>query len=130
MGILVGKRPVQGQTSIPTIERHHFATIYRVHVHYRIMDPALVEEKDRTALEWKDIGNDFFSKKDYARAAEAYESGLQEATSDDFSVSVTLRSNLVMVLIKLEDFQRAEQECNSILEADPENTKGMFVKYE
>ena len=95
------------------------------------MDPALVEEeeeeeKGRTALEWKDVGNDFFSKKDYARAVEAYECGLAESMKEDVSVSITLRSNLAMVLIKLEDFQRAEQECNSILEEDPENTKGMF----
>jgi tetratricopeptide (TPR) repeat protein len=112
------------------------------------MNPAEEEDEDLTvtdptgtALEWKDRGNDHFAEKDYAKAVEAYESGL-EALNDnnnnnnnnisgsgngsggDVSTAIALRSNLAMVLIKLEDFHRAEQECSSILKEDPENTKG------
>ena len=89
-------------------------------------------QKTRTASEWKDIGNDYFKKTDYAKAVEAYESGIEALTSsssssstdDDAVVATALRTNLAMVLIKLEDFQRAEQECTSILQEDPKNTKG------
>ena len=103
-------------------------------------------------LEWKRRGNDYFGKEDWNRAMHAYDSGLRALTeqkaaiqeqqqSDNISATtstsaefddtqapihleVALRSNMAFVLLKLQNYNRAEEECNQLLLVSPSNSKG------
>lgn len=86
---------------------------------------------DETPLQWKERGNLHYSNSEYEQAAKAYQKGLdlllQDKDSggeDDPPTSISLRANLALVLVKLEKYQQAEQECTQILQVDPENAKG------
>jgi tetratricopeptide (TPR) repeat protein len=88
------------------------------------MTPKNVEE---IAIEYKEKGNSFYSKKEFEKALEAYQLGLQVLDKDSTSssvISVTLRSNQAMVLLKLRKYVQAESVCTEILQIDPNNTKG------
>jgi tetratricopeptide (TPR) repeat protein len=97
-------------------------------------DEMVVQEKDpeQRALECKEEGNLYYGKRDFAQAAQAYDAGLQaleqqqQQQHSDPTLAIALRSNLAMVLLKMEEFQRADQECTKILNVDPQNTKGKF----
>jgi tetratricopeptide (TPR) repeat protein len=86
--------------------------------------PKNVEE---IAIEYKEKGNSFYSKNEFEKALEAYQLGLQvldEDSTSSFVISVTLRSNQAMVLLKLRKYVQAESACTEILQIDPNNTKG------
>jgi tetratricopeptide (TPR) repeat protein len=101
-------------------------------------DERMVVDPEQRALECKE-GNLYYGKRDFVQAAQAYDAGLQaleeqqpqEQPQSDPSLAIALRSNLAMVLLKMEEFQRADQECTKILNVDPQNTKGRFssVRY-
>ena len=93
-------------------------------------DVSETNQKDpqAVALEWKERGNGHYGNHQYAKAAKAYQSGLdaleQDSSKDSELLAVALRSNLAMVLLRVEAFEQAEQECSRILQIDSENTKG------
>jgi tetratricopeptide (TPR) repeat protein len=82
------------------------------------------DDSHQTTVQWKERGNIHYGKKEYAEAAKAYETGLSLLEDSDGSLALALRANLAMVLLKLKEFKKAEDECSRILEKDPENTKG------
>lgn len=94
-------------------------------------------------LEWKNRGNVYFGKEDWEQASHAYRSGLAAlrerppstaaATSADDTVDpveVALRSNMAFVLLKLQQYDQAEEECNQLLKIDPANVKGTILSIE
>ena len=92
------------------------------------------ETGESVALEWKERGNVYYGRRDFEQAAKAYQAGLDalpidyDTSSDDSSLFIALRSNLAMVLIKIEQFEQAEEHCTNILKIDPQNTKGKQSK--
>ena len=112
-----------------------------------------------TPLDWKNEGNVRFGKEDWGGALYAYRSGLvailrqtestqQEATHDDTAsnmprtatsslvvsspenpLEIALRSNIVYVLLKLQQYDRSEEECNQLLSISPQNSKGTIDSY-
>jgi tetratricopeptide (TPR) repeat protein len=91
----------------------------------------------RMSLEWKERGNAHYGKREFEEAATAYQSGIDALPvspkpnndNDYEDLAVALRSNLAIALIKLEQFDRADQECTAILESHAPNTKGMYSMY-
>jgi tetratricopeptide (TPR) repeat protein len=89
---------------------------------------------EEMALEWKDKGNVFYSQKNLDEALEAYKTGLnfleeeelqqQQQTSSTSDLAIALRSNVALVLLKLQHYPQAEQECTKVVELDPSNSKG------
>lgn len=109
-----------------------------------------------SALEWKKKGNVFFANEDWKEAMNAYRCGLvslqeerqglkqdeTDAQSESISptlitesipestkvdpLEVALRSNLAFVLLKLQQYDQAEDECNQVLKIAPGNSKGMI----
>ena len=107
-----------------------------------------------SALEWKKKGNVFFANEDWTEAMNAYRCGLvslqeerqaptqdeTDAQSESISptsitepipeptkadpLEVALRSNLAFVLLKLQQYDQAETECNQVLKIAPGNSKG------
>ena len=86
-------------------------------------------EAAEAALAWKERGNAYYGKKEFAKALNAYQSGIDELEEKDSSLAIALRSNLARSLLKLEQFDQAYEECTQILKVDPQNTKGMYVFY-
>lgn len=105
-----------------------------------------VDSPQELALQYKEQGNVYYGKKEYEKAAEAYQAGLdcsrrrsQSCQEDEedvepipipkttASVAIALRSNLAMALLKLQRFDVADIECSRILLVDPQNVKGAFV---
>ena len=114
------------------------------------------EVESISALEWKKKGNVFFAKEDWKEAMNAYRCGLvslqeerralkqDETEAQSASISptsitepipestkadpleVALRSNLAFVLLKLQQYDQAEDECNQVLKIAPGNSKGTF----
>ena len=87
--------------------------------------------QEEKALQWKELGNTHYSKRRFDKAAEAYQCGLDglvltssSSSSSSSMIAMTLRSNLAMVFLKLEQYAKADQECSRILQVDPNNTKG------
>ena len=85
-----------------------------------------------SSLNGKERGNNYYGNRDFGEAAKAYQAGLDALqleehnnADDSSSLPIALRSNLAMTLLKMEEFQRAADECTRILETDPKNTKGM-----
>jgi tetratricopeptide (TPR) repeat protein len=91
--------------------------------------PPSVEEK---ATEWKDKGNLYFGQKDLQRALDAYQAGITILTSSSSismcdsvtTLEVALRSNLAQVLLKMNNYDRALEECNFALDLQPQSPKG------
>lgn len=81
-------------------------------------------------MEWKERGNVYYGKREYDQAAEAYRAGLQALSSSEEKLSspltVALRANLAMVLLKMEQFEMAMEQCTSVLEEDPTNYKALY----
>lgn len=96
-----------------------------------IGDDDQVAQSSSSSLDWKERGNNYYGNRDFGEAAKAYQAGLdalqleEQNNNADESLPIALRSNLAMTLLKLEEFQRAADECTRILETDPKNTKGM-----
>lgn len=82
------------------------------------------DDTHKIAIQWKERGNVHYGKKEYGEAAMAYKTGLQLLEGSDLTLELALRANLAMVLLKLEKFDKAEEECDKILEQDSANTKG------
>lgn len=81
------------------------------------------------ALQFKEQGNVYYGKREYQKAVEAYQAGLDSLScAENASVAIALRSNLAMTLLKLELFDLADIECSRILKVDPRNVKGAFVR--
>ena len=87
------------------------------------------------ASAFKEEGNAAFSQKNYSRAVEAYTSGLEllqqqhvvrETTTaeddEEKTLHQTLYSNRAMAYLKLESFQKAEQDCCRCLEVLDQST--------
>lgn len=100
---------------------------------------------NNTSLEWKERGNALYGKREFEEAAKAYQAGLDalllpqklssttgvrrkdtsnNGCNEEEDLAVALRSNLAIALIKLGDFDGAEQECTTILDSHAPNTKG------
>jgi tetratricopeptide (TPR) repeat protein len=79
------------------------------------------------ALQCKEQGNVYYKNKEYQKAAEAYQAGL-DSYSQSASVAIALRSNLAMTLLKLELFELADMECSRIVTVEPQNVKGACVR--
>lgn len=84
-------------------------------------------------LEWKSRGNVYFGKEDWEQASHAYRSGLEAlrerppSTAAADPVEVALRSNMAFVLLKLQQYDQADEECNQLLKIDPTNVKGTIL---
>eukprot|EP00980_Cylindrotheca_fusiformis_P022862 scaffold9857_cov127-Cylindrotheca_fusiformis.AAC.8 len=90
------------------------------------MTEMIHDDLQQTAVQWKEQGNEYYGKRKYTEAARAYEKGLELLEGSDSSLELALRANLAMVLLKLEEFKRAEDECNVVLDKEPENTKVLY----
>lgn len=96
------------------------------------------DQAKRMSLEWKERGNALYGKRAFEQAAQAYQAGIDTLllsnttagghddndNDNEEDLSVALRSNLAIALIKLEEFDRAEQECTAILDAHAPTAKG------
>lgn len=89
----------------------------------------------QVALEWKDRGNAHYGQKEFNQAAKAYQAGLDalpqqtilteiDGDGNGDALPVSLRSNLALTFIKLEDFDRAESICTTVLDAVGPHDKG------
>ena len=86
-------------------------------------------QRSISPLEWKKKGNVYFGKEDWEQALHAYLCGLsvlqeQRATLAADPLEVALRSNMAFVLLKLQRYDQAEEECNQLLKISPANSKG------
>jgi len=98
-----------------------------------------------TPLDWKNEGKGFVDRKDWDKALHSYRSGLSTllqtshilddnrditrtavalSSPTSTSLEVALRSNIALVLLKMDCFQLAKEECDHILSASPSNWKG------
>jgi tetratricopeptide (TPR) repeat protein len=101
-------------------------------------DPAASSSSPEVvAQQFKEKGNAYFSAKKLPEAAEAYQKALRaleeggalpSSSSSCASLAILLRSNLALVLLKMRNFQQAEQETCKCLEMDPDNVKGTKVQ--
>jgi ubiquitin C-terminal hydrolase/tetratricopeptide (TPR) repeat protein len=83
------------------------------------------EDNDR-ALHYKEEGNRFYASKEYSKAATAYKLGLallNNKSGDSTDLEVALRSNLAIVLLKLEQYEEGRKECQAAIALDPNQTK-------
>jgi tetratricopeptide (TPR) repeat protein len=88
------------------------------------------DNNDKAALQYKEQGNAYYGTKEYPKAAEAYQAGLDSLLSSSSSIlAIALRSNLAMTLLKLERFDLADMECSRILTVDPLNVKGASLLF-
>ena len=85
------------------------------------------EDAIEAATAWKERGNAYYSKREFERSANAYQSGIDELQEKDSALAMALRANLAMVFLKLEKYHQADDECTQLLQIDPQNTKGMYV---
>ncbi|KAI2513306.1 ubiquitin-specific protease [Fragilaria crotonensis] len=88
----------------------------------KVSTPPQAGLNDR-ALHYKAEGNRYYGNKEYAKAATAYKLGLALDNSDTHDLEVALRSNLAMVLLKMEKFDAVEDECTIALALDSTQTK-------
>jgi len=100
-----------------------------------------------TPLDWKNEGKGFVDRKDWDKALHSYRSGLSallktshvlDANRDITSTAVALssptstslelalRSNIALVLLKMDCFHLAKEECDHILSASPSNWKALY----
>lgn len=92
--------------------------------------PESGESQESEASAWKDRGNSLYGSQQYDQAVTAYRAGLQilqEQAGDSQesdSLSIPLRGNLAMTLLKLEKFEEANEECTYVLDRYPDQTKG------
>lgn len=84
---------------------------------------ALLEER-RLSLEEESHGDNVLETAPSLSATTAVEfiSGSVSAANP---LEVALRSNMAFVLLKLQQYNRAEEECNQLLAISPANSKGM-----
>ena len=85
----------------------------------------------RTAVSCKEQGNKLFCNQNFKQACATYQYGLELLLQDidndiDDETELALRSNLAMVLIKLEQWQPAEDECTAVLVKDPNHIKAWY----
>jgi len=80
---------------------------------------------EETALIWKERGNRHYTNKKYEDASEAYQKGLDALKDLDSPLVIALNANLVMIFLKLKEFEEAVKLCNWILAKERKNTKGL-----
>lgn len=84
---------------------------------------ALDYQDDEKAEEAKQLGNNHFRNKDYAKAVEAYEDAVKRAPKN-----ATIRNNLAAALCKIMDFNGAKREIEVALDVDPKYVKAWSRK--
>ena len=114
--------PVKTATSPPVTINNGSTTHVQKNMFKEIDKTEAQVENDR-ALHYKAEGNRFYGNKEYEKAATAYKLGLALNNSESHDLEVALRSNLAMVLLKLEQFDAVQEECNIALTMDPGQTK-------
>ncbi|KAK3641302.1 hypothetical protein LTR56_011330 [Elasticomyces elasticus] len=81
-----------------------------------------------TALEWKEIGNGYFTKQEYFKAGQAYQSALKAGAEDKLLLDVS--RNLARVELALGRYEKARTNALAAIsndESDP-NLKALDVK--
>ncbi|KAG7366574.1 ubiquitin carboxyl-terminal hydrolase [Nitzschia inconspicua] len=98
-----------------------------------VEDPVVPESTTSllSALEWKERGNKLIALKRFPEALDAYDCAIkaleQESIStDSSSLNIQVWSNRALVLLKLREFQQAEQAASKVLEMDPGNVKALM----
>ena len=84
-------------------------------------DTVLKEDPEKLSLKHKDDGNRHYAAKQYPEAVKCYRAGIAACT--DKELEITLRANLAVTLLKLQDYERAQEECNLALKLDTTNPK-------
>jgi tetratricopeptide (TPR) repeat protein len=90
-------------------------------------EPVRIASKPLTALEWKELGNKLTALKKFPQALKAYDCALQTLEKEEPNsplLTVPIWSNRALVLIKMRQFQAAEEASSKALEIDPTNVKG------
>ncbi|KAK5693418.1 hypothetical protein LTR97_009987 [Elasticomyces elasticus] len=70
-----------------------------------------------TALEWKDIGNGYFTKQQYFKAGQAYQSALKAGAEDRLRLDVS--RNLARVELALGKYEAARTNAIAAVSSDP-----------
>jgi stress-induced-phosphoprotein 1 len=84
---------------------------------------ALAYQDDDKAEESKQLGNNYFRNKDWAKAVEAYEEAVKRAPKN-----ASIRNNLAAALSKIMDFNGAKREIELAVELDPHYVKAWARK--
>ncbi|VEU40165.1 unnamed protein product [Pseudo-nitzschia multistriata] len=107
------------------------------------------EPRSWSPLGWKAEGNVRFGNEDWEGALAAYRSGLEAleqqeqqqqqqqqqqqrktgtepTNTDDRALEIALRSNAAFSLLKLQRYDRAEEECSTLLSISPHNSKALY----
>ena len=79
----------------------------------------------KSAVEWKDEGNQLLSRKEYRQAMYAYEQALAVPSSP--SVRATIQANCAQCLVKQKEYAEAEQVCSNILR-QPQHAESILYK--
>lgn len=77
----------------------------------------------RTAEEWKKIGNDSFSQKEYEKAIQAYTEAIALNPNDH-----SFYSNRATSYFNINNFLECVNDCNACLKINPKFTKAMRRK--
>ena len=128
----VSREPIDQRN--PSTPGHESASVPSIN------DPTIEHDESQkklgdeiSPLVWKKRGNVYFGKEDWEQASRAYRSGLAAlrerlpSTAAADPVEVALRSNMAFVLLRLQQYDQAEEECNQLLKIDPTNVKGMIL---
>lgn len=107
--------------------------------------PQKGDDAQTVAMEWKNRGNNYFyGGGQFSKAAEAYQMGIKslhpevqesdgevddqelftDPSPDRLDLELSLRCNMAMAQLKLEDFAQAEYQCSWVLQRQPTNFKG------
>ena len=92
------------------------------------------------AKKWKENGNELFNKNNLEGALNSYEKGvqcleykrdqsMQKNSPNEIEMELALRSNIGLVLFKLERYERSVKECSLALELDANSMKGKINFY-
>lgn len=84
---------------------------------------ALAYQDEEKADAAKQLGNEFFRAKDFAKAVEAYEDAVKRAPKN-----AAIRNNLSAALCKILDFSGAKRQIETALELDPKYVKAWARK--
>ena len=78
--------------------------------------------------DWKILGNSLVKKKEWENALHAYRSGLSSLMKSSYNSDLesALRLNIAFALLKLQRYQKVEEECDRILLISPTNSKAFY----
>lgn len=81
-----------------------------------------------TPEDWKILGNSLVKKKEWENALHAYRSGLSSLKKSSYNSDLesALRLNIAFALLKLQRYQKVEEECDRILLISPTNSKAFY----